>query len=254
MATKQITFDNYYQDTEYLSNSMLGYFKKSYLHYEAYINGKLVSDTPALRFGSAYDCFMLEPHLFEDTYIVMPKGMRRNTKAYTEWRNHYNNDKSLIELSSSEMNKLVNMQDALMNYKEVYEMLAIGEKQKIAMWEEDGIKRKGKFDNYIGGCCVIDLKTSKDASPQGFEKSLKYLYDYDRQAAWYIDGASTLKENKNIELEFFWVVQEKESPYIPALYKASIETLNNGRLKYHDLLLQYKEYLRSKPEQLYKEI
>ena len=226
----KITNDNYYSDTTHLTNSMLGYLKESPLHLEFYLKGKLTKSTDSLSFGNYYDEYLLEPDVFADKYAIMPAGMRRGTKAYKEWLQD-NKDKESIRYN--DFLTIKNMADSLQNYHDIYEMLRIGEKQKILQWEYKGIKCKGKLDNYIPGEAIVDLKTAKEGSISYWKHAVRYLYDYDRQAAWYQFG-------EGHQLDFFWVVQEKKEPYIPMLVKATSETLMEGYEKYKKLFDLYK--------------
>ena len=233
----KITQENYYSDIDYLTNSMLGYLKQSPLHLHAYRKKILTRSSQALDFGSMYDALLLEPNTFDEVYCVMPEGMRRGTNAYKEWIKDYGKDKIV---SHNEYIKAINMKDALLSSKTVEPFISIGDKQKIITWEDQGVPCKGKFDNYISGECIVDLKTAKSCSKDYFAHAVKYVWDYDRQAAWYRNG-----EGNN--LDFYWVVQEKESPYISTLFHASEEVLLNGFEKYRELLIQYKLLFVDKP-------
>jgi|10_taG_2_1085330.scaffolds.fasta_scaffold87415_1 hypothetical protein len=249
MSKIKITEENYYEDKTHISNSMLKQLKKSPEHFDAYMKGLTPPmRSAALDFGSAYDEFILTPDLYKANYIVMKEKINRNSNAYKDWllENdifHYakNPGGNKKELSLADYEKLNRMRDALKAKKRIWEMLEVGEKQKILTWEDNTfhVKCKGKLDNYIPGHAIVDLKTAQDCSPYGFERAVKYLWDYDQQAACYIEGvhADLLDEGKYIE--FWWVVQEKEAPYIPALYEATVETLEKGAEKYFALLEQY---------------
>ena len=179
----KLTEENYYQDKTYISNSMLKELKKSPEHFDAYMKGlKPPMRSPALDFGSAYDKFLLTPEEFKDEYIVMKDKINRNSNAYKDWLKendifHFskNPDGTNKELSLSDYDKLNRMRDAIQSKKRIWEMLAIGDKQTILQWEcsQTGILCKGKLDNYIDGCCIVELKTAQDCSPRGFERAVK---------------------------------------------------------------------------------
>ena len=90
---------------------------------------------------------------------------------------------------------------------------------------------------------IIDLKTTRDSSPESFRRSA-YNYGYDRQAAFYLDG---FKAD-----EFWFLVIEKESPYRVGIYKASDEFIEGGRQKNQSLLKKYKEFFIKKVKDINK--
>lgn len=94
--------------------------------------------------------------------------------------------------------------------------------------EETGMQCKGRTDGYSHtNNFVLDLKTTKDA--KNFSRSI-LDYGYHRQAAFYLDGLSTItgKEYK----DFFWIAVETEAPYLCAVYKADENCLAIGRQEY----------------------
>ena len=138
--------DNYFNDKAYLSNSMLSLIKRSPLHLHHYLEGKLKKDSPALRYGTAYDMLIFEPALFAKCFTYIPKGIRRGTLKYKEWQEK-NNPNYATEVTASEWDSLFRMKDALQKHPEIWEMLSIGERQKILKWSLDGVLCKGKLDN-----------------------------------------------------------------------------------------------------------
>ena len=228
----KINNDNYYTDTTHITNSMLGYLKESPLHLYYYLKKKIVKESDALSFGNFYDEYLLEPEVFKTKYAIMPDRMRRGTKAYTEWLDDL--PEGIQTIRGNEYKTIQYMAEALYNNTDIFEMLAFGEKQKILQWETDGIKCKGKLDNYIPGEAIVDLKTAKEANIDYWKSAVKYNYHYDRQASYYQHGEGN-------KLDFFWVIQEKKAPYIPMLVKASKETLLEGHKKWKSLLKRYKE-------------
>ncbi|USZ80567.1 exodeoxyribonuclease VIII [Serratia phage MQ-4] len=89
---------------------------------------------------------------------------------------------------------------------------------------------------------VVDLKTTENAGPDGFAKSIAN-FRYDVQAAFYLDGieAATGKRPRG----FVFVAVEKKPPFAVGVYVLDAETLELGRAQYqHDLKI-YAECQRS---------
>lgn len=62
---------------------------------------------------------------------------------------------------------------------------------------------------------ICDYKTTTDASPDGFARSV-YTYGYHQQDAWYRDGYATLRD---VEPDFLIIAQETTPPYLVAVYQ-----------------------------------
>lgn len=88
----------------------------------------------------------------------------------------------------------------------------------------------------------IDLKTTEDASPEGFARSIA-KFRYDVQAAFYLDGiaAATGQRPKN----FVFIAVEKKPPYAVGVYVLDAETLEIGRGLYREDLAAYTECAKS---------
>ena len=226
-----INSENYYQDISHVTNSMLGYLKESPLHLYYYMKKQLTKQSDALSFGNFYDEYILEPEVFEDKYAIIPEKIRRGTNVYKEWLVD-NGGKETIR--ANEYKTIQYMANTLYSNKDIYEMLKIGEKQKILEWEIGDIKCKGKLDNYIPDNAIVDLKTAKESNRDYWKSAVQNHYHYYRQDSFYPHG-----EGNN--LDFFWVVQEKKKPYIPLLVKAKSSTLYEGYEKWRTLLKRYKE-------------
>lgn len=78
------------------------------------------------------------------------------------------------------------------------------------------------FGRIIG---LADLKTTDDASKEGFRRSVE-KYGYDLQAAFYVDA---IKQLIGRELPFFFIAVEKKAPHSVAVYRADDEMLETGR-------------------------
>lgn len=91
---------------------------------------------------------------------------------------------------------------------------------------------------------ILDIKTTEDASLYAFQRSIGN-YGYDIQAAFYLDGLSTVLAVDVSSLSFIFEAIEKKRPYGIAFYYADSEMIAEGRRKYRALLQLYKECLRT---------
>ena len=75
---------------------------------------------------------------------------------------------------------------------------------------------------------IVDLKTCKDASPDGFAKHVAN-FAYHVQAAHYLDGFEALTGGK--AAGYVWIAVESEAPHAVAIYTADAEMMERGSLQ-----------------------
>ena len=72
---------------------------------------------------------------------------------------------------------------------------------------------------------IVDLKTTEDASPAGFRKSIGN-WRYHVQASWYLDGIERATGTRPDQ--FIFICVEKKPPYAVAVYAADAEMIAAG--------------------------
>lgn len=91
---------------------------------------------------------------------------------------------------------------------------------------------KGRLD-FVADCgAIVDLKSTKDASPSGFGREVM-RYEYHAQAAFYVDGYAAATGR---ELPFIFIAVEASAPHVVQTYRVTEEQLDLGRERYRDLL------------------
>jgi hypothetical protein len=247
------TESEYHETKDYTSASKLKKLKVSPLHFK---EAEEVEETEAMIFGSAYHCYILEPSRFESEYyvfddhsiyeVLIGEGYKspRSTKQYKEWMESemrlIGNRKSL---SITDFEKIKNMKSRLLSHRQVRILLAngINEQGFIAELETTsgniGVKFKpDKFNENKRFC--LDIKTTKDASVDGFTRSAAEM-DYHIQAALYSDLLD-LRAGNGLGYSFFFIAQEKVAPYAFNLFEASPQFIGQGRYEYELLMQLYK--------------
>ena len=224
--------ENYYADTEFISNSMLGLLKKSPKDLDMFFQKGGSLETPAMVFGRAFHKAILEPEIFSDEVVVYD-GKTKRGKAWDEF-SEANFDKDII--TEAEFDCLRKMRHNLRKNKDIDELL-VGNKEVPMVWEDSlsSVRCKGKVD-ILHKDVIVDIKTTQDASFEGFRRS-SYKYGYNRQAAFYLDGFGAK--------EFIFVVIEKKAPYNIGVYHCSDEFIESGREEYSRLLMDYRKYFVS---------
>jgi exodeoxyribonuclease VIII len=214
------------------SKSALDEVHRSPAHYRLWVDGTGERDTPALAFGRAFHCAVLEPVRFQETYVVEPDfGDCRKTENRRErdrWREE-NGSKRL--LSADQMADIAGMSASIRAHKLASRMID-GIHEATICWEDGatGLKCKGRMDVYnrkLG--LVVDVKTALDASPREFAKAVN-THRYHVQDAMYREGLRALKLPVD---HFVFLVVEKSPPYAVALYELDDKAGGRGYQTMH---------------------
>lgn len=109
-------------------------------------------------------------------------------------------------------------------------------RESTLAWETEArTPCKARLDAWGDGI-IVDIKTTTDASPDGFRR---HAYDlgYHLQAAWYVDGLEALTGWK---ASFYFVAVEKDSRLV-TVHHATHDFLQRGREAYGRALAQFEE-------------
>jgi len=235
-AMKKMSDADYFA-VDALSNSDFRLLKESVLHYE---NKDLfpISST-SMKIGSAVHKLVLEPESFNDDFIIEEFDgceLNKNSKAYKEAKAKCLEAAQGREiLSVQEFDSITTM---ARNVKAIAGgLLQNGIAENAFFSEFDGIPVKCKADYYredLG--VVIDLKTTK--SIKDFKKSI-LEYGYDTQSAFYTDVISSLGYKAD---RFIFVLVETQAPYMVSVQEMRLESIEEGRAVYSELLQTWRDY------------
>lgn len=204
--------------------------------------------TPAMFFGSAFHCLVLEPVRFAEEYVQDPYAGSQSKEAKLGRMELAAQGKQTINTKgdpldpwdASDWDKLHRMRDAVMKRPVASALIEDAIKEMSFWWIDEETKKlcKGRVDGWcVGHNIAIDLKTSSDATYSGFLRSI-HDYRYHVQDSFYSDG---LRACGKMIGEFIFIVVEKEPPYLCAEYMAPFDWRQQGRVQYaHDLAI-YKQ-------------
>jgi exodeoxyribonuclease VIII len=101
-----------------------------------------------------------------------------------------------------------------------------GKAETTHMWTDatTGVECKCRPD-WLTSNLIVDLKTTEDASPRGFQRSVAN-YRYHVQAAWYLDGIEAVTGTRPDQ--FIFICVEKKPPYAVGVYAADAEMIQIG--------------------------
>ncbi len=231
-----------------ISKSGLDLIRRSPLHYwEAYLNpegeGRKVTD--ALRMGTAFHVLVLEPDQYRNLVAVAPDVDKRTKAGKEEWQAfEYANDGKII-VKPKENDTLHRMAESVLKKKAA--MIALkgkGHVEASLFWQDPITLQECRCrpDWLRTDGLLVDLKTTTDASPAGFEKSA-YNYRYHVQAAFYREGVLRAA-GANTE-GFVFIAVEKEPPYAVGVYHATEEFMRLGEIDFRRDMEVYAEAMTS---------
>ena len=221
-----------------LSKSGLDRLAISPAHYQAWLTEPRI-ETPALKFGSAAHCGILEFERFERDYIPAPDGLDRRTKAGKElFAELEASGKTIIGIN--DLDVICRMRASVFAHPAARELLSEGIAETSHFSTIDGVSVKCRPD-WLSGGIVVDLKTTQDASLNGFSKSIAN-YRYAVQAAFYSDILASLGHDV---VAFLFIAVEKTAPYAVGVYELDDMSLEIGREQYQRDLDTYRRCVAS---------
>ncbi len=211
------TAETYFR-TPALSKSGMDLLRRAPAHYRAWMDGLAREKlTDAFLAGSAFHCLGLEPQEFDRRYFVRTcdgttkQGRKESADA---------KDKGLTLLPQKMGEQCRNMAASARRHPLLRAALAAPDAQAECsvywseIWEGVEIPCKARIDLTATvpgfGRVLIDLKSTEDASLDGFPHSL-WKYGYHRQGAWYRHGAAKAGIASDV---FVLLAVEKEAPYL----------------------------------------
>jgi len=219
-----------------------------------YMRGELKKESPALEFGSLYDMMLFEPNKVDLHYWVIShesileqcsdatKDSARptSTKEYRAIKADMEKEaeeKDVTVVSLDDWEKATAMIKRLEDCGLADAYLSSGNYQVEFNEVLEGIGPVKGFIDCLGDGYVVDSKSTRGI------KTFKYDvggFCYDIQAYLYTRVTGTD--------EFYWLVQEKDAPYYPALVTCTSATLLAGEMKVNQAIENIKDYLSDEPE------
>lgn len=232
----RLPMDNatYHALTDVVSKSHLDLVAKSPLHYWArYLDPDRVEPEPtaAMLLGTALHTHVLEPDTCQDRYVIAPEGIDRRTKAGKEaWAEFEAAAAGKTVLSKPDAEQIMRMGESVLTHPAASLLLdqLPGKAETTWMWTDAATELRCKCrPDWLtdDGSLIIDLKTTEDASPRGFERSVAN-YRYWVQAGFYVEGLHRATGKRPDQ--FIFICVEKKPPYAVAVYAAAAEMIEAG--------------------------
>ncbi len=193
----------------------------------AHAMAEKITQTKAMLIGSVVHVATLEPDVFESDYVRSEKFDKRTNigKLAAEQFADQNDGKEIIEPDVYDLAAYI--RDSLHSSSIVRDLLRGGKAEHSAYWEdfETGELCRVRPDMAQPGC-IIDLKTTQDASAAGFAKSVA-TFGYHLQDAYYSEGWTQAGGGKVDN--FLFLAVEKDPPYAWAIYELDQDARAEGQ-------------------------
>jgi len=226
-----LPFSEYLAAPGYGSGAVRQYLR-SPAHFQHYLRTKGTPPTPAMLLGSATHCAVLEPHEFDQRYVLAPDFDKRTKAGKEDWAIFAGENQDKEILTPDQYYTALAMRDVLLampEYQRLTSQAALIGVEVSQFWtdSETGIKLKGRADMLREGGLCVDLKTTIDASPQGYPRAIA-RYASHIQAALYCDAFECDR--------FIFVAIENKPPFAAGIYTLDEASLELGRQQYHAAL------------------
>lgn len=217
--------------------SRLKHLARSPAHYQHERYASPPDDTPARKIGRCAHLAVLEPEVFTRSVAVWTGGRR----AGNAWELFCEQNDGRELLTEAEHAHCLAIAEAVRSHPVAGPLFSGGAAEVTIQWDavlpalgglpEQRIPCKGRVD-YLRPDCIVDLKTTRDASPSGFGRE-SWTHRYHVQGAWYSDGHEAATGRR---LPYVLVAVESTLPLVVQVYRVPEPILELGRAEYRPLL------------------
>lgn len=231
----------------HLSYSSLKQALGDMAQFDRYMKGELKHESEALDFGTLYDMLLFEREKAFEKYMVLSDSAvmaqlsdKARSAKKPSMTSEYKAVLSSMKTEALEEGKTIVTSDDWQMANDMIDRLATcglldtylaGDYQVGFVEELNGVQVKGFLD-CLGDGFISDSKSARSA--EKFRYAVRD-FSYDIQAYIYTKVFGIK--------DFWWVVQEKTYPYLPALVKCSEETLFTGEMKFNDAVNRITKFL-----------
>jgi hypothetical protein len=195
----------------------------------------------SMELGTVVHAILLEPDTLQDVAVIAPSFSGKGSMAArAEFKA---NNEGRILLSSADMAKAQAMASNVLALPDVGDILDVAQCEHSGFYDdpETGLACKYRPD-CRADWIILDVKSSTDASPIGFSRSIQN-FGYHISAAHYLIGDEVLMGSDHETFSF--LVVESSPPYLAATYVLDQASLAYGRFLRAKALATIKECTES---------
>ena len=239
---------------EYHANAALGktdlvQFAKNPLRYKIY-RQTIKPPSPVFNLGSAAHTAILEPDTYQNRIAIPPsevlgKNGVKSTKAYKEWEAQQTGKTILTQTQADQVQAMAKSIFENPEHSTAKLLLTGGIAELSGFWTENhgyDIELKCRPDYLPAEGIAVDLKTCKDASPDGFGRDAA-RYKYHWSACLTLRGLTAITGIEHTE--YIFVCIEKEPPHNVACYRCPPHLVDLAGRQIEEPLTLYAKCLKT---------
>jgi PDDEXK-like domain of unknown function (DUF3799) len=231
-----------YHKVEAFNSGSVSKLLRSPAHFVAH-RTKGVTPTASMVLGSALHMALLEPHL-NHRIIESPEFGRKKADLEAKEAFYKTVPPNALVLDPDDMKRLRGMIDAVMSHPACVQLLT-GGRSEVSLYWADGKEKvacKARIDYLRADLGVIDLKTTSDASPDAFKRSVASWFYHSQ--AWHYWSAVEAVLNSSPPF-FVWIAVESDPPHGVGVYQIGTPSLLAGARLVSEAMRRYAECQRS---------
>lgn len=147
-------------------------------------------------------------------------------------------------IDQSDWNLAHDMACAVLSHPHANRLFNDPGRSEVSVYAEDpltGVQMRGRFDRWRDDDTIVDLKTTQDASPAGFARSVA-TFHYHLQDPWYCRLAEA---NGRPPDRFVFVAVEKTPPHLVGVYVLDDEAIRAGAILAQRALEVYRDCMEA---------
>lgn len=237
MIKENMSNTEYHAESASISNSGLSLVDRSPAHYR--YQPPNVSTRPMV-IGSAIHAAILEPALFDETYLLLKEVKDRRAAAYKDAIKTHDPD---MVLTGPESDYVIGMRESASHCAAAHKLLTADGRAELSVFTTDpvtGVRVKAKLDWVTAAGQAVDLKKTTDARERNFGNSVA-RYRYYVQQAFYSD-VWFWETGEHLQSFQFFAIEER-LPHASKLWELDTEAVNHGRKIYRENLNTYADCL-----------
>lgn len=198
----------------------------------------------SMRIGTALHAMLLEPTRAKELVAIAPTVNRRTNAGKDAEAAFYKANEGKCIIDEAEAETVRHMFRAVMSNPTARRLVKTdGLTETVATWTDEptGLACKAKLDKYCAKNLLLDIKTTRDASPDSFQRDFHNL-GYFMQAAWYSDGYERVDGNA---APYTILAIENEPPYGVVVYAPTSDAIAAGRMECRRILDEYAAALKA---------
>lgn len=222
-----------------LGSSDIKRLLRSPAHYRAAADTAL-EPTDAMVIGSAIHLGVLEPARFDVEVVQRPTFDRRTTigkAAHAEWTAA---NEGKLALDAADFDAVRRAVDSARAHPAACALLAEGAPEVTLQWTDEATQApcRARFDWLRPDSLICDLKTTIDASPEGFRREIaKWGYHY--QAAHYGNGHRAVLRCE--PAGFVFIAVEKVAPFAVGVYMLGEQSIASASGRVDEALRRWRD-------------